>query len=248
MTGLRTSNAMVRALGAALVAYGAVGLILVAIGGSLATGSLGNVDQIGAIIDSQRQALVRSLDASATFLADARRGSANVQTSLSSTVTSARQSADVGRSLASAMDQLAAASAVSILGNQPFGGLTAPLADVARHAGALADSLDATAGSLQQNSADLASISTDLSSIEGEVARLRSELSASDGLASTTVASAARAVDGSRAVLIGLLVWLAMQAILAAIAGVVLWRAAAPARVSRRKTASERSPAGTQSR
>jgi hypothetical protein len=83
---------------------------------------------------------------------------------------------------------------------------------------ALADSLEGTAGSLERNGADLASVSADLTSIEGEVARLKSELSASGGLTSTAIATASRTVDGSRAVLVCLLVWLVMQAILAATA------------------------------
>src|SRR5579872_5733784 len=99
-----------RLFGGLLVAYGVLGLALVIGAGALVTSSVGNLNGIATTIETQRQVLVRSLDATSTFLRDARTGSANVGGSLTAAVDSARQTATLTRSMASAMDQLASAS------------------------------------------------------------------------------------------------------------------------------------------
>jgi hypothetical protein len=212
-----------RLFGALLVAYGIFGLVLVIGGTALIIPSIGRLDGLAGTIETQRQVLVRSLDATSTFLHDARSGTGNVGASLSATVDSARQTATLTRSLAGAMDQLATASSLNILGQQPFAALGGTFGDVARQAETMGTSLDRTADALARNGTDLSQVTADLASVETELAALRGQV-AGLPLGTDDVAGIGRAIDASRLVLGALLLWLAAQAVIAIVAGVVLVR------------------------
>jgi phage-related tail protein len=212
---------MRRVVGIFLVAYGLAGLLLVAGGGALVANSSASLNSLTGVLDTQRQVLVRSLDATATFLADARRGTTNVATSLTSTIDSARATATLSRSLAAAMDQLNVASTLTILGVQPFVALGQSFAQVSQQAAAMAGSLDATADALGTNRTDLQQMGDDLAAIQVEIDTLSTQLSPS-GAVAADLAAATRALDVSRMVLIGLLAWLAIQAGAAAVLGLAL--------------------------
>jgi len=229
-----------RLFGALLVAYGLLGLLIVIGGAALVANSVARVDGIVSTIDTQRQVLVRSLDATETFLHDAHSGSTNVGSSLTAAVDSARQTADLTRSLATAMDQLSAASSISILGQQPFGGLGTTFGGVASQATSLGDSLDHTADALARNGTDLTQVSADLGNIETEITDLRGQVAAMN-LGTDDVASIDRAIETSRLVLFGVLLWLALQALIAVLAGLVLlrWTPVTTAEITEEVTAAE---------
>jgi prophage DNA circulation protein len=212
-----------RVAGALLVAYGIGGLLLVAGGGILVASSVARLDGLAATLETQRLVLVRSLDATGTFLRDARSGTGNVQTSLVATTDSARQTATLTRSLATAMEQLAAASGISILGSQPFAGLADTFTGVARQASAMGTSLDATAASLAVNGSDLQQVREDLGAIQTEIDELRRQVSGT-AIDASGLDAATRALEASRIVLFGLLVWLAVQAVIAITIGLALAR------------------------
>jgi hypothetical protein len=218
-----------RVAGSLLVAYGIAGLLLVAGGGILVASSVARLDGLAATLETQREVLVRSLDATGTFLRDARSGTGNVQTSLVATTDSARQTATLTRGLASAMEQLAAASGISILGSQPFAGLGDTFAGVARQASEMGASLDATAASLAVNGSDLQQVREDLGAVQTEIDELRRQV-AGAAIDASGLEAATRALDASRIVLFGLLVWLAVQAVIAIAIGLALarWRSEAP--------------------
>jgi hypothetical protein len=212
-----------RVFGALLVAYGIFGLVLVIGGAALIASSLGRLDGLAGTIDTQRQVLVRSLDATSTFLHDARAGTGNVGASLTTAVDSARQTATLTRSLAGAMDQLAAATSLSILGQQPFAALGGTFGDVARQAQTMGDSLDRTADALARNGTDLNTVTTDLASIETELANLRGQV-AGLPIGGDDLSGISRAIDASRIVIAALLLWLGLQAVIAIVAGAALIR------------------------
>jgi hypothetical protein len=212
-----------RVFGALLVAYGIFGLVLVIGGAALIASSLGRLDGLAGTIDTQRQVLVRSLDATSTFLHDARTGTGNVRDSLTATVDSARQTASLTRSLSGAMDQLAQASSLNLFGQQPFAGLEGTFSDVARQAATMGSSLERTADALARNGSDLEHVTTDLASIETTLAELRGQV-AGLPLGTDDLSGISRAIDTSRIVLMALLLWLGAQALIAVVAGVALMR------------------------
>ena len=212
-----------RVFGGLLAVYGLLGLVLVIGGAILATTSIPRLDGLATTISTQREVLVRSLDATATFLHDARTGGGNVQTSLLSTVDSARQTATLTRSLASAMNQIASASSITIFGQQPFGGLGATFADVSLQATTMGTSLDHTADALARNGADLTQVTSDLAAIETEISQLRTQV-AGLSVGTDDLSGISRAIDASRIVLFVLLLWLGTQAAIALVVGLVLLR------------------------
>lgn len=212
-----------RAAGALLVAYGIAGLVLVVGGAILVATSVARLDGLADTIRTQREVLVRSLDATSTFLRDARTGTGNVGTSLAASVDSARRTATLTRSLAGAMDGLSAATSLTILGTQPLAGLGGTFSDVARQADSLGTSLDRMAGSLTQNGTDLGLVATDIASIETELAELRRQVAGSPP-GGDDLSAISRAIDASRIVLLALLIWLGAQAVIAIVGGLLLVR------------------------
>jgi hypothetical protein len=214
-----------RVIGLLLVAYGLAGLLIMAGGGLLVASSVARLDGLAGALETQRQALIRSMDATATFLRDAATGTGNVEASLGSAVDSARQTATLTRSLATAMDQLGAASAITIFGNQPFAGLGATLAGVSRQAAGLSQSLGHTADALAVNGGDLQHVHDDLITIGAQIDELRSEV-AGAAVGAADLQTATHALDVSRIVLFGLLGWLGGQAVIAIAVGLALagWR------------------------
>jgi hypothetical protein len=232
-----------RVAGALLVAYGAAGLVLVTGGAILVANSVARLDGLATTLETQRQVLVRSLDATGTFLRDARTGTGNVQTSLAAGVDSARQTATLTRSLATAMDQLAAASGITIFGSQPFVGIGSTFAEVARQAAAMGTSLDRTADALAVNGGDLKLVHDDLGAIQTEIDELRRQV-AGAAIDPAGLQAATRALDASRIVLFGLLVWLAVQAVIAIAIGLALarWRTVDAVPSATREVAAEAQP------
>lgn len=215
-----------RLLGLVLITYGAAGLALMVGGSLMVASSVSRLDGLAGTIETQRQVLLRSLDATATFLRDATSGTANVQSSLGSTVESARQTAILTRSLAAAMSQLAAASSIEVFGQRPFGVLGGTFTDVADQAATMGTSLDRTADSLARNGTNLGQVTTDLRVIEAEIVELRRQIAgAADG--AQDLSAVTHAIDTSRIVLFGLLLWMAAQAVIAIGIGIALlrWRA-----------------------
>ena len=210
-----------RIVGVLLVAYGAAGIVIVGGGALLVANAVPRLDGIAQTLDTQRGVLVRSLDATATFLADAQTGTANVDTSLASTVDSLRQVTTVTRAMGVAMGGLASASTISILGSQPFGGLSGTFSDVAAQTDAMATKLDSTADALATNRADLARMHGDIGTIRTEIDSLRQEL-ADAAIGGADLDAATHALETTRLVLLGLLVWLALQGVIAVVAGVVI--------------------------
>ena len=208
-----------RRMGLLLIVYGIVGLALVVGGAFLVVGSVRNLDSLTSVLETERTVLVESLAATSTFLGDAEDGTVHVGTSLSTSVDAARRTATLTRSLATTMTQLSNASTISILGNQPFASLTGGFATVGQQASSLGAALDQTADSLAQNSSDLSTIHTDLAAVRSQVDSLRGELSTAIDLGAIETA-----LDTSRVVLLGLVGWLALQAVGAIAIGILLVR------------------------
>lgn len=217
-----------RFLGLLLIVYGFAGLLLVAGGAVLVVNSVARLDGLTQTLQTQRDVLVRSLGTTSTFLRDARTGIGNVQASLTATVDSARQTATLTHSLATAMGDLATASTISIFGAQPFAALGGTFSAVAGQASSMSTSLETTAQSLVVNATDLSHVTTDLTAIQADVDELQRQLSAVT-IGTADISGTSRALDATRIVLGGLLGWLAVQAVIAIAAGFALARWRSPA-------------------
>ena len=186
-----------RMFAAALIGYGAVGVLLLA---GLAVSLLpmtATIDAIARSSDDVRSTLLTTQNAFDDF-----------STSLGAARRSAERAADAARSSAAAAKQLADGMAISIFGAQPLIGLSSGFQRQSTDLQSLADELDRLAASLGTNETDVRAIRTEIASLSSRVALI------SGGSALLLPA------------LFLLIAWLAVPAVLGLWLGVALLRAA----------------------
>lgn len=194
-----------RAVGWALLAYGVAGIALVVVG---AVGGLGMAGRVEAM----------ALDAESTLEAAERAATATAESfeAVDDTLTEARASAEGAASLArdasATLQGLSLAMSINILGAQPLLPLAREFAESAEQAAELGDTLDEVGASFSRTRTDMARIAIELDSLAAELSGLRE---------SSTV-------DGEpppiRLFVMMVLLWLALQAIGAIIAGLAFLR------------------------
>jgi hypothetical protein len=209
-----------RRLGRGLLAFGVAGLILLIATGWLLVGSLGAVSTAAADLETQRARLVALIPPAEAALRGSADTATNASTSLESSATAARDASALVTQLATAMDGMASAAQVSVLGIQPFASLSGELSSVADRSRALATDLDATAATLDTNVADSQQAAADLGSLADELAALNAELERNSA-ATSDPSGIAASLGLARIVLLGLLLWLAVPAVAATWLG---WR------------------------
>ena len=194
-----------RAAGRLLIAYGVVGLALVAVGAFVGLGLAAQVERLSGTADAALSAAARATDAAAESFAA-------VDVSLSDSEASATAAATLAREASGSLDSLAAAMDVQIFGTQPLAGLAAQFSANAEQAEAVATNLDAVGSSLGDTRAEVARIAPELEALSEELRALGTE------------PEAATAAPGLRLFVVLLLVWLVMQALGSVIAGSALLR------------------------
>ena len=208
-----------RALGAGLTAYGLAGLVagILVLGATLAVAT--GLEPAVQSIDRQRDAIVASLEHSASALDQVATVADDAAGGVERAAAIASKSADVSRRIADTLTRLASTfGSFEILGNQPFASLTADATQVAAQLRGIATDIDAlgislgrTARGIPPLTAEVRAISTDLSALGTELAAL--ELSA--------------AAAAFRWLVVGILVlaaWLLVPAVVSLIAGILLLR------------------------
>jgi len=148
-----------RMFAAALIGYGAVGVLLLA---GLAVSLLpmtATIDAIARSSDDVRSTLLTTQNAFDDF-----------STSLGAARRSAERAADAARSSAAAAKQLADGMAISIFGAQPLIGLSSGFQRQSTDLQSLAEELDRLAASLGTNETDVRAIRTEIASLSSRVA------------------------------------------------------------------------------
>lgn len=213
-----------RRLGAALLAFGGVGLALVVAAGALVLGSLSAVSDAATGFERQRVEIVAMLGPASSALSNAATSASNAGASLSETSTAASQAARLTTRLAESFEGLASLGSFEIFGTRPFGQLSGQFAAVGTEARALSLDLTTTADSMTQNVADSQAVAADLRALAVQLDRLKASLTSSGSLGGT---GSSLPVDLAVFVLVGLLAWLALPALASLWLG---WRLARPGR------------------
>lgn len=202
-----------RRLGAALTAYGAVGVILLGAAAILVAGPLdGGRGPLG--LEAERRQLVEVLDATGHALRDAETAARDADDSLAATATAAGSGARFTADLGTTLRGLAASLRISILGNQPFAGPADDFDRVAGQASGVAADLDAAAASLRLGAEDMRVLANDLADMRLEVVRVR------DGMEDLLQLDQWRLAAGA------ILAWLAVPAALSLVVGLRWWHPA----------------------
>jgi len=213
-----------RRLGAAMLAFGLVGLVLAGIvAGALVAGGLAARDlddKVAAGQDRIAAALTRltlTMDSLAT-------STDHASTTLQTSSTGVGHAADVLGQLADTTDSLATALDVTILGQQPFTGTVAKLKDLETRVRIFQQDATTLAANLDQNSTDVTQVADEIRSMRSQVAELAAAVT---GFADTREI-VSFAVGGI--ILAGILT--AWEAILAAAIAWAGWRLRRVARAS----------------
>jgi hypothetical protein len=182
----------------ALIAYGAAGLILLAIAMAFVLGVFDN-GRGPLDLEAQRRALVDSLDASSVALADAESAAREAGSAMSSTASAAGDGSHFVADLGTTLRNLAASLRLSILGSQPFAGPADDFDRVAAQAAGVATDLDQAATSIQLSGGNMTSLAGQLASMRANVEQVKANLASLD-------------VAGWRWLAAAILAWLAVPA------------------------------------
>lgn len=193
-----------RHVGTGLLGFGLAGLIVLAGVAAVIIGTLGPLEGAVRDIEHQRMELVALLDDASEALRQTGTASANASVSLRESAAAAREGAALTTDMATAFEQLALVSGVSVFGTQPFADLGTGFSQVADRARTLSSNLTATAESLATNETDASTAAEDLGRLADRLDTL--------GLGLGARAEAFEAIWLVRIVLLGLLAWLAVPA------------------------------------
>ncbi len=192
---------MLRRLGAGLVAFGVVGLILVASAVVMLVAAGPSIDELGSVSDRAGPTR-RALDDASRTLGDLARSADSLEATLGSSQVSLTDAATASRSLADALAGLSSAMNVEILGGRPFAGVGDRLDTAATGVRRVADDLAALAGRLGGHAGDAHQIATDAAALRGSVDSIDASLGGPPGV------GLAASLAVVRIVLIGLLAWI----------------------------------------
>jgi len=194
-----------RRLGAALVAFGVVGLVLVAAAVVMLLAAGPSLDELGAVSERAgptRQALA---DAQRT-LDDLSHSADTLEGTLASSRTSLTDAASASRSLADALTGVSSAMGIEILGNRPFAGVGQGLATASDGVRRVADDLSSLGERLGTHAGDAQRIAADAAALRDSVQKIDASLEGPPGF------GLAGSVAVVRLVLLGLLAWLGVLA------------------------------------
>ena len=204
--GLRSRS---RLIGAVLVAYGAIGLLVLLLGIAVGWGAADRVERLLGDADA-------SVTAAATAVRHAADGFSGFGRSAGEAQAAASQAAAVSRDTSTTMSNLASSMSVNILGSQPLAALGADFRRASDQLSTLAADLDRIGGSLGSNRTDLNTIQSDLRVLADRLDEFRGRSSAGGGAGS--------GVPPVRLLLIGFLLWVAVQSVAALAVGLTLLR------------------------
>jgi hypothetical protein len=199
-----------RRLAYGLLGFGLSGLALLLGATALVFASLGAVDDAASGFDRQRAELLAMLEPAADALDSAATSATSAGASLTSSADAADRAASFTTRLATSMSGLAALGSFEVFGARPFASLADEFGQVSSDAVALSTDLGTTAGALRTNVTDATAVAADLRALAAQLQQLGTSLGASDG---TTLGGAAVAVNTARILLVGVLLWLAVPAV-----------------------------------
>lgn len=200
-----------RRAGRFLVAFGGIGLVLLAATAILVAVTLAGIGDAATGLERQRAQLVAMIKPTSAALRDAAAASQHAGASLASSGAAARDGATLTSQLGDAMEQLNALSTLDILGTRPFGSIGSSFGDLANRARTLSKSLGQTADSLAADVADSATVSSDLGRLADQLDQLESGIDG-PGTGSAGSISASGGFEALRLLLLALLAWLAVPA------------------------------------
>ena len=167
-----------RRLGRGLVAFGAVGVVLLLAAAVLVVATLGSLTATAESLSRTQTQLSGMVGPAASSLRSSATAARNAGLSLTASVAAARDAADLTVQLADSLDQLASLSSINILGTQPFAASSASFAQTAARSRSLSTNLSATADAVAANVTDATTVAADLDTLAGQLDALETQVEA----------------------------------------------------------------------
>ena len=169
-------------LGTWLLAFGIVGLVLTVAMAVVWLGGLVAIADLDERLEAERQATAAALTDAADLLDSTAVALESTSGSLDTVGATLDDSARLLDSLASTTHDLADSLGVSILGQQPFGGLAASFEDVATELDTFATHAADLAAEVDQMQPDLAAVAANIRTVQESVASLATRVETYDGV------------------------------------------------------------------
>ena len=217
----RRRRRLLRVIGSGLIAYGAVGLLLLAVVGSAVAAPINELGDIATSVEEQRTAALDALRAAGETIDQTASAVQGMDASLAEAKAATDRASTISTGVATSMAQLASAMSLTIFGVQPLIGLQPGFADSSAQLTLLALDLTSIGAALEANRDDTVLVGQSLQALSESLDALRTAVGAGPQLE-----AAAASIDALRLGVLALLVWLGVLALGSILAGAACWMVA----------------------
>jgi uncharacterized protein YoxC len=201
--------------GTFLIAWGVVGMVLLALFFNGLAGPIADINDMAASIATQRAAALAAIDNAKTTIDKTATGVRGMETSLADAKAATDRAAGLATNLGTSMSGLADAMQVNIFGLQPLAGLSSGFSDTATQLGGLSTDLSTIGESLDSNRDDAQAVAQSLDDLSTSLGDFRTAVNSGPQLNDV-----AKSLDSLRIGILALLAWLGALAIFAVVAGI----------------------------
>ena len=204
--------------GTALIAWGVVGLVLLALFFNGLAGPISELSNMAASLATQRTAALEAIDSARATIDKTATGVRGMDSSLGDAKAAVDRASSIATGVGDTMGGLAQAMQVSIFGLQPLAGLSGGFSDAATQLGGLSTDLGAIGASLDANRGDAVAVAQSLDDLSSSLADFRTAVNAGP-----QIDEVVRSLDSLRIGILALLAWLGALALGAVAAGIGCW-------------------------
>jgi hypothetical protein len=221
LRGTQRRRRRMRLVGGGLIAYGVVGIVILAAIGSVIGRPLDQAAELSVAIEDQRRAALDSLDQATTTIDQTASGVRGMDPSLGQAKAATDHASAISLGVATNMFELSRAMSISIFGTQPLIGLSTGFDQTGQQLQLLSADIAAIGAALDANRDDVATVGTSLDELSDSVEQLETSLREGPRLAISP-----GTLDGIRLAILAVLGWMLVLALGAVAAGLyVLWHA-----------------------
>jgi hypothetical protein len=210
-----------RAVGTALIAWGVVGIVLLALFFNGFAGPISDLNTMADSLEAQRTAALEAIDSARDTIDQTAVGVRGMDTSLADAKAAVDRASGIATDVGETMGGLAQAMQVTIFGLQPLAGLSTGFSDAATQLGGLSTDLATIGESLDANRDDAVAVAASLDDLSSALTDFRTAVDAGPQLDDV-----ARSIDSLRMGILALLAWLGALAVGSVAAGIGCWVAA----------------------
>jgi uncharacterized phage infection (PIP) family protein YhgE len=207
-----------RIAGTVLIAWGVVGLVLLALFFNGLAGPISELNTMAANLEAQRTAALEAIDSARATIDQTAIGVRGMDTSLGDAKAAVDRASSIATNVGDTMAGLAQQMQITIFGIQPLAGLSGGFSDAATQLGGLSADLGAIGESLDANRDDAVAVAQSLDDLSSALTDFRTAVNSGP-----QIEKVVRSLDSLRIGILALLAWLGALALGAVAAGIGCW-------------------------